>query len=304
MFSFLLLTSTSVFQSAAVPGWTNNEYQHISKPCPLPAALTDPLQIFGRHIKSEQEMQTSTIEFRTVKPPDILTDFVESFWMFANHSDKEHQIVILPDGRFDIIFSFNDKKVFEPTLKGLDIEPGHTTIPIKTFYCAVSFKLLAIEYILNEPVQILLNTGINLPLNFWDIERADLANFDLFCNKMSEKLISLIKPNIDERKQKLFSLIYETQGSVTVKELSEKVFWSSRQINRYFQQTFGVSLKAYCNIIRFKSSLHHIKKGKLFPELNFSDQTHFIKEVKKMSGVTPKELSKNTNDRFILLSAI
>jgi AraC-like DNA-binding protein len=91
---------------------------------------------------------------------------------------------------------------------------------------------------------------------------------------------------------------------LSVKELSEKVFWSSRQINRYFQQTFGISLKAYCNIFRFKSSLNHIKKGKLFPELNYADQNHFIREVKKMSGVTPKELSKNQNDRFILLSAI
>jgi hypothetical protein len=35
LFGFLLLTSTSVFQSAAVPGWTFNEYQHSSKPCPL-----------------------------------------------------------------------------------------------------------------------------------------------------------------------------------------------------------------------------------------------------------------------------
>ncbi|MFN8356340.1 MAG: AraC family transcriptional regulator [Spirosomataceae bacterium] len=249
-------------------------------------------------------MQTNGIEFRTTKPTDALNDFVESFWMFENHTDKNHQIVILPDGRFDIIFSFNDKEVFEPTLKGLDIEPEQTTIPVKTFYCAVSFKLLAIEYILDQPVQTLLNTGMNLPINFWGIERTDLENFDLFCNKVSEKLISLIKPNIDERKQRLFSLIYETQGTVTVKELSENVFWSSRQINRYFTQTFGISLKAYCNIIRFKSSLQHIKKGKLFPELNFTDQTHFIKEVKKMSGVTPKELSKNKNDRFILLSAI
>jgi AraC-like DNA-binding protein len=249
-------------------------------------------------------MLTSNIEWKTVKPPNKLTDFVESFWMLANHSDKEHQIIILPDGRFDIIFSFNDNEVFEPTLKGLDVEPEQTTISAATFYCAVSFKLLAIEYLLNEKVHTLLNTGINLPLDFWGVTRADLANFNAFCDKVSENLISLIKPNIDERKQKLFSLIYESQGSVTVKELSEKVFWSSRQINRYFNQTFGISLKAYCNIIRFKSSLPHIKNGKLFPELNFADQNHFIREVKKMSGVTPKELAKNKNDRFILLSAI
>jgi hypothetical protein len=37
LFGFLLLTSSSYFQSAAVPGWTFNEYQHSSKPCPLAA---------------------------------------------------------------------------------------------------------------------------------------------------------------------------------------------------------------------------------------------------------------------------
>jgi AraC-like DNA-binding protein len=99
-------------------------------------------------------------------------------------------------------------------------------------------------------------------------------------------------------------LIYSSNGSLSVKELSEKVNWSSRQINRYFNEQFGISLKTYCNILRFRASLPHIKKGKLFPELNFTDQNHFIKEIKKFSGVVPKELSKNQNDRFILLSAL
>ena len=249
-------------------------------------------------------MRTNDIEWKIVKPPSELTDFVEGFWMLANHSDTTHQIIVLPDGRFDIIFSFSDNEGLEAALKGLDIEPKQRTIPATTLYCAVSFKLLAIEYLLNENVRTLLNIGINLPVDFWGVTRTDLANFDVFCAKVSEKIIPLIKSNISERKQKLFSLIYESQGAMTVKELSEKVFWSSRQINRYFNQTFGISLKAYCNIIRFKSSLAHIKKGQLFPELNFADQNHFIREVKKMSGVTPKELSRNKNDRFILLSAI
>lgn len=39
LFSFLLLTSSSYFQSAAVPGRTFNEYQHSSKPCPLYAIM-------------------------------------------------------------------------------------------------------------------------------------------------------------------------------------------------------------------------------------------------------------------------
>ncbi len=82
-------------------------------------------------------------------------------------------------------------------------------------------------------------------------------------------MLTLIKPNIDIRKRKLFELIYSSKGSISVKELSEKVFWTSRQINRYFNQRFGISLKAYCNILRFRESLHHIKEGELFPEIKF-----------------------------------
>jgi hypothetical protein len=48
----------------------------------------------------------------------------------------------------------------------------------------------------------------------------------------------------------------------------------------------------------FQASLSHIKEGKLFPQLNYYDQSHFIKEIKKFSGVSPKELFKNQNDRF------
>jgi AraC-like DNA-binding protein len=91
---------------------------------------------------------------------------------------------------------------------------------------------------------------------------------------------------------------------MTVKELSENVYWSSRQINRYFNDKFGISLKKFCTILRFKASFQHIKEGKLFPEQNFADQAHFIREVKKLTGFTPKELCKNQNDRFVQFSTL
>ncbi|MDQ0593509.1 AraC-like DNA-binding protein [Chryseobacterium ginsenosidimutans] len=249
-------------------------------------------------------MQRNEIEWKTLKPTNDLHDFVESFWMIENHSDKGHQIIILPDGRFDIIFSLTENKIFKVTLKGLDTEPKQTNIPANTTLFAISFKLLAVEYLLREKVKDLLNEGIPLPKEFLGISQNELNDFNSFYEIASTKIAALIKLDIDTRKRELFNYIYSSNGTLTVKELSEKVYWSSRQINRYFNKTFGISLQAYCKIFRFKSSLNHIKKGKLFPELNFADQTHFIKEVKKMSGVTPKELSKNENDRFILLSTL
>ena len=64
------------------------------------------------------------IEWKIVKPSAELSDFVESFWMLVNPADNEHQLVILPDGRVDIIFSLPAKNNFRGTLKGLDTEPA------------------------------------------------------------------------------------------------------------------------------------------------------------------------------------
>lgn len=244
------------------------------------------------------------LEYNIVKPGKPLSDFVESFWFLRNHSGSDKETTGLPDGLIDVLLSRSTAAPFRIVQLGGLTQHEQATLPAGCVIFCISFKLLAVEYIFREPVANILNSGKLLPDDFWDFNENDLNSFDLFCKKASQKIQSLLPKAIDERKRKLFELIYAANGAITVKELSEKVFWSSRQINRYFNQQFGISLKAYCNILRFRASLEHIAQGKLFPEENFSDQTHFIKEVKKFAGVAPKELSKNKNDRFILLSAI
>ena len=249
-------------------------------------------------------MEISDLELKTIQPDARLADFVESFWMIRNHSATEKEIVVLPDGRFDMIFFCSANESFRATLRGLDTKPDHALISPHLVMFAVSFKLLAVEYLLDIKMASILNGGQRLPDSFGSFTERDLADFGTFCQRVSEVLLGRIKPGIDSRKQKLFEMVYASRGSLTVKELAEQVFWSSRQINRYFNEQFGISLKAYCNILRFRASLPQIREGRLFPEQHFADQTHFIKEVKKFSGVVPKELAKNQDGRFILLSAL
>ncbi len=248
---------------------------------------------------------TRDLEYKYIKPNKNLSDFVDSFWCMENKSDETLETIGLPDGRIDLSLIKTNETPFQIRLLGLgthQYEKGK--IPANSLTFVISFKLLAVEYIFRESVATILNSGKLLSNDFWSFSETDLNDFDLFCEKASSKIESLLVKEIDNRKQKLFRLIYESNGNMAVKELSEQSNWSSRQINRYFNQYFGLSLKAYCSILRFRASLEHIAKGKLFPEENFSDQTHFIKEIKKISGSLPKELFQNKNDRFILLSAL
>ncbi len=249
-------------------------------------------------------MALTGIDYKLVEPDPLLFDFVESFWMLANHTDEEKDVVILPDGRFDIFFSCSSTEPFHVTLSGLGSEPSRSSIPPGAVMFAVSFKLLAIEYLLDTTIAKLVDKVVYLPADFWEISVDDLANFDIFCHKVSHKMLGLVKDDVDDRKRNLFNLIYAKQGNLTINEISEVVHWSSRQMNRYFHYWFGISLKAYCNILRYRSSFKHLKEGKLFPEQNFTDQAHFIKDVKRYSGVTPKELTKNKDDRFIQFSTL
>lgn len=237
-------------------------------------------------------------------PDKSISHFVHSFWMLENNSGKDIPSTILPNGVVDLAVMNLNSDHWEKTIRGLDTIPSQIIIPIGAKMFSIGFKLLAVEYLFGDSIKDVLNDGKIISDKIWQFEVNDLNTFDNFCRKATQIINSIITADIDNRKKKLFELIYSSKGSITVKELSENVFWSSRQINRYFNQQFGISLKAYCNILRFGSSFKPISEGILFPEQNFTDQNHFIKEIKKYSGVTPKELSKNKDNRFMDIVAI
>ena len=242
--------------------------------------------------------------YKAVEPDELLADFVENIGMFHNPSNKAMEVVLMPDGRIDLFFMQSESEPFQVALIGLENVPEQQIIPANTIAFKISFKPLGAEYLLQTSIADILNSAKILPTTFWNVTNADLKNFDDFYTKIAKKLKELLPVEIDKRKRKLFKLVYESNGEIKVQQLSEQISWSSREINRYFNKQFGLSLNAFCKILRFKASLEHIAKGRIFPELNFTDQTHFIKEIKKFSGVVPTELLKNKDDRFILLSVL
>lgn len=249
--------------------------------------------------------ENSKIQFaiKSALPDNSISQFVHSFWMVENTSGEDISSIVLPNGMVDMIVMKTHKN-WSMLIRGIDTMPKRVTIAAGTKMASIGFKLLAVEYLFKEPIKDVLNEEKDLSNDFWQFEENDLKNLEAFCNKATQKIKTIPVESIDNRKQKLFQLIYDSHGSMPVKALSENVFWSCRQINRYFNEQFGISLKAYCNILRFGESIKHLSEGKLFPEHDFTDQNHFIKEIKKYAGVTPKVLSKNQDEQFINITAI
>lgn len=242
------------------------------------------------------------MRYREIKPVGFLTHFVQCFWEYENtETDIEH--TILPDGYFDLIAEFENGIFKSLKITGVWTKPTNVMIPKSTKMFAIRFKLLATEYLFQQEIKSILDTTKPLPADFWNINKYQSHEFDSFVSDITYRLDNSIKHlrEIDNRKLQLFKFVYQDKPN-SVKELAQRVFWSSRQINRYFNNQFGFSLKEFLKITRFKSSFKHISNGDLYPKNDFFDQAHFIREVRKYAGATPKELYKNKNDRFIQLS--
>lgn len=245
-----------------------------------------------------------TFTYQFARPAAALAGFVGSFWLLRNAAPEAKEIVVLPDGRVDVIFSYAAAEPYHVLLMGIGTAPGPAPFAPGVVMAAVSLRLPGVEYLLGTPVADIVNAVRPLPPDFWGIEPADLADFEGFCAKLSARLLALVPTHPDRPRQRLFELLYAAQGARPVSELAAQAGCTPRQLNRYFQHWFGLPLKAYCAILRFRASFAHLKAGQLFPELPYADQAHFIREVRKLAGARPKDLAQNRDDRFIQFSAL
>jgi AraC-like DNA-binding protein len=242
--------------------------------------------------------------YSEIKTEGFLSNFIKCFWTSQTFEETVEN-TILPDGYFDLILKLKYKKIDKITLTGLFTQAIEVKTEKNVKLFSIRFKPLAAEYLFAESIQSLLNSSMILPNNFWDLDKLHSNTFGDFVEHIQAQ-ISIILTRVkvfDERKINLFNLIFQNK-TFSVKDISGSVLWDSRQINRYFTKQYGCSLKTYLNIIRCRVAYKNLAKSDLQPRSNYFDQAHFIKEVRKYTGVSPRELSKNKNDRFLQLSTL
>ena len=87
--------------------------------------------------------------------------------------------------------------------------------------------------------------------------------------------------------------ICQHKGNIRIEQLETLTGYSCRTLQRQFRQDTGMSPKAFCRIIRCQSALHCLLDQReqtftdLALDLGFSDQSHFLREFKKLVSTTP-----------------
>jgi len=97
------------------------------------------------------------------------------------------------------------------------------------------------------------------------------------------------------------SAICEHKGNIQVKELEDLTGYTSRTLQRKFQGDMGMSPKTFSRIIRCQSAVYDINQSKertfsdLACYLGFSDQSHFLREFKKLVSATPLDYQQRVH---------
>lgn len=98
--------------------------------------------------------------------------------------------------------------------------------------------------------------------------------------------------NIDLRFLESLEIILKSEGALKIQNDIDTCI-SKRQLRRLFDFYIGASPKEFNKIVRFQKFLNRsatrncLRKGKLYYDLGYYDQSHFIKDFKTLYGVTP-----------------
>jgi len=152
------------------------------------------------------------------------------------------------------------------------------------------------------------NELFNLSLSLEDIfdkssiteveEKLAIANTDKQRINIVEKfLLSQLKDiETDKLIVEAVKLIYQSKGTIRIKELNEKLFISQSPFEKRFRKVVGTSAKKFASIVRFNTVLDDLNRTKSLTEIyyenNFFDQAHFTKDFKQFTGDTPENFKR------------
>lgn len=236
--------------------------------------------------------------------PDLkLQPYIYCYWELKTNQtlNKSFNYKVVSDGCIDIFFELN--KPQDNFVMGFCKKYTEFPLDNSFHYIGIRFLPTMFPQIFNLDASEISNRFENLKTILPETSLFIANNFEpqqntrqikaLFDNYFLE-LIAKIKINNDNRLYESINIILEKFGVLNV-EKDLKTGISPRQLRRLFQFYIGDTAKTFSKVVRFqnilkaKPSTQSLKEDKLFFNVGYYDQAHFIKEFKNFYGVTPSK---------------
>ncbi len=249
-------------------------------------------------------MTASKITYREFEPDLRLKDYIKSYWYFNIRTSIQKPFDILPDGYFDLLVVIKENRIVSTRLTGIWSKSISISYSENTEVFGIRFKPISIGGLFKFNIKESLDDSQNVTLQDFDLNEQILIDSlngfpEFLVNYLDKQFLQLIPNNkTDKRLNKCFELIDTSIGNITVDEISKTIGLSSRQLHRLVNNMIGIGIKDYSKIVRFKKSLRDVKNNKS-DYFHYYDQSHYIREIKQFTGMTPEKLDLKNNDRFI-----
>ncbi len=266
------------------------------------------------------------MRYREVSPPPALAPHLRCLWLLEHEGPDQQQDQeperILPDGTVEIVVHYGalmlrqlDDGSYER--QGRSVVAGqmrsatHLISTGPTGMVAARFEPWAAAPFLGEALAGL--TSQIVPLDaLWGREARqleeriaeaadDTTRFALLCNALYARIQSL--DDTSHALRQAVQWITEARGVLPVRELSQRLSWSPRRLERQFAARVGLSAKALCRIERFQhvvqrlgpasSELQKPDAGLVAPplaqlalEAGYADQAHLARDFRQLAGLS------------------
>ena len=231
---------------------------------------------------------------------DELQDFVICIWQMQPKIDEQRVVkdLVLIDGCTELVIGY-DTKYAGYAAPSMNRTAYDEVTAAERSYIGVKFKPGAFTQITG------LSAEVFKERRYLSIEEVD-ADFDsgglnglsfeetkLFMIDYTKKLINNQQPNE-------FVTLFDDfcdNPPTSAETLYQRFHLGARQCQRHFSKHFGITPQMVLTILRFHYCLRVITDGQAAPKdildlIQFSDQSHFIREFKKYLGLTPYEYLK------------
>jgi AraC-like DNA-binding protein len=245
-------------------------------------------------------------------PTDQLKPYIKYFVVSENELESEYKVFPVPGlvigfqykGQLAAVKENTESRLTSAGITG--ITDGYKTFKnsagIGTIL--VYFTEIGFTHFASHPA----NELFNLSLSLEDVfdrksimeveEKLTIVTTDKQRIKIVEQfLLSQFKDiHTDKLIVEAVKLIYQSKGTIRIKELNEKLFISQSPFEKRFRKIVGTTPKKFSSIIRFNSVLDNLNETKSLTEIcyenNFFDQAHFIKDFKQFTGDTPENFKR------------
>ncbi|TDQ25446.1 AraC family transcriptional regulator [Tenacibaculum caenipelagi] len=258
---------------------------------------------YYRPIQPTVAANDNEISYQEIQPNKKIENYVYCFWQLKTQTplNKDYNYRVVSDGCIDIFF--NHKQPAANFVMGFCRKYVQFPIGKEFDYIGIRFLPSAFPLLFNVNAKTLSNQSQELNKilpNFSEWINSEIKPSDSFktiTKILNQKIIEFSKNqdiHYDYRFLNSLNLIFQKNGYLdTEKDLNTGL--SPRQLRRIFNFYIGTTAKSFSNVVRFQHilnanpSIQSLKENKLYFDVGFFDQAHFIKNFKTFYEVTPSE---------------